>query len=117
MVKNLPAMQKTWVLSLGWEDLLEEAWQPTPVFLSGESPWTEEPGGLHSTRVAKSQIQLNNETQHSVVVLFVVFWEASILFSTVAAPICISTNSVHEFPFLTLWNNFYMLAQCLAHSI
>ena len=24
MVKNLPAMQETWVQSLGWEDLLEE---------------------------------------------------------------------------------------------
>ena len=24
MVKNLPAMQETWVLSLGWEDLLEK---------------------------------------------------------------------------------------------
>ena len=24
------------------------AWQPTPVFLPGESPWTEEPGGLQS---------------------------------------------------------------------
>ena len=24
------------------------AWQPTPVFLPGESPWTEEPGGLWS---------------------------------------------------------------------
>ena len=24
MVKNLPAMQKTWVQSVGWEDLLEE---------------------------------------------------------------------------------------------
>ena len=23
-------------------------WQPTPVFLPGESPWTEEPGGLQS---------------------------------------------------------------------
>ena len=23
-----------------------EAWQPTSVFLPGESPWTEEPGGL-----------------------------------------------------------------------
>ena len=23
-----------------------QAWQPTPVFLLGESPWTEEPGGL-----------------------------------------------------------------------
>ena len=25
------------------------AWQPTPVFLPGESPWPEEPGGLQST--------------------------------------------------------------------
>ena len=54
MVKNLPAMQETWVPSLGWEDPLEEAWQPTPVFLPGESPWTEEPSGLQSMRVAKS---------------------------------------------------------------
>ena len=46
MVKNLPAMQKTWVQSLGREDSLE--WQPTPVFLPGESPWTEEPGWLQS---------------------------------------------------------------------
>ena len=37
MVKNLPAMWETWVRSLGWEDPLEEAWQPTPVFLPGES--------------------------------------------------------------------------------
>ena len=48
MVKNLPAMRKIWVWYLGWEDPLEEAWQPTPVFLPGESPWTEEPGRLRS---------------------------------------------------------------------
>ena len=48
MVKNLPAMQETWVRSLGWEDPLEEGRQPPPVFLPGESPWTEEPGRLQS---------------------------------------------------------------------
>ena len=38
MVKNLPAMQETQVLSLGQEDPLEKGkWQPTPVFLPGES--------------------------------------------------------------------------------
>ena len=41
MVKNPPAMQEsqdTQVPSLGQEDPLEEgAWQPTPVFLPGES--------------------------------------------------------------------------------
>ena len=37
-------MQETWVWSLGWEDLLEgKAWQSIPVFLPGESPWTEKP--------------------------------------------------------------------------
>ena len=38
MVKNPPAMQETWVLSLGWEDPLGEGMaKPTPVFLPGES--------------------------------------------------------------------------------
>ena len=48
IVKNLPAVQETWVRSLGWEDPLEEGMAPTPVFLPGESLWTEEPGGLES---------------------------------------------------------------------
>jgi len=29
------------------------AWQPTPVFSPGESPWTEEPGGLQSIVLQK----------------------------------------------------------------
>ena len=37
MVKNLPAVQETQIQSLGWEDPLEEARQPTPVFLPGQS--------------------------------------------------------------------------------
>ena len=36
MVKNPPAMQETWVRSLGWEDPLEEG-MATPVLLPGES--------------------------------------------------------------------------------
>ena len=47
-VKNLPAMRETWVQSLGQEDPWRRAWQPTPVLLPGESPWTEELGGLNS---------------------------------------------------------------------
>ena len=35
--KHLPAIQKTWVQSLGWEDALEK-WQPTPVLLPGKFP-------------------------------------------------------------------------------
>ena len=37
MVKNLLAMQDTWVQSLGWEDPLGKEMVPTPVFLLGES--------------------------------------------------------------------------------
>ena len=43
MVKNLPPKQDTRVGKTPWR-----AWQPTPVFLPGESPWTEGPGGLQS---------------------------------------------------------------------
>jgi len=55
IVKNLPAMQEIQVGSLDQEDALEEAWQPTAVFLPGESPWTEENGGLQSMVSQKSQ--------------------------------------------------------------
>ena len=36
-----------WIPALGRSPWRRE-WQPAPVFLPGESPWTEEPGGLHS---------------------------------------------------------------------
>ena len=37
VVKNLPAKQETRVRSLGGDDALGKKWQPTPVFLPGES--------------------------------------------------------------------------------
>ena len=48
MVKNLPAMQETWVLSLGWEDPLEKEMAIHSSVLAWKIPWTEEPGGLQS---------------------------------------------------------------------
>ena len=36
LVKNLPAMQETWVLSLGWEDPLEKGMATHPSVLAGE---------------------------------------------------------------------------------
>ena len=36
-VKRLPTRQETQVQCLGWKDLLEKEWQPTPVFLPGKS--------------------------------------------------------------------------------
>ena len=48
VVKNLPAMQETWVQSLGWEDPLEEDMATHSSILAWRTPWTEESGGLQS---------------------------------------------------------------------
>ena len=40
-VKNLPAIQETLVLSLGWEDLLEEEMATHSSTLAWEIPWIE----------------------------------------------------------------------------
>ena len=48
-VKNLPAMQETWVPSLGQEDPLEKEMAIHSSILAWRIPWTEEPGGLQST--------------------------------------------------------------------
>ena len=48
MVKNLPAMQETWVRSLGWEDPLEKGMATHSTILAWRIPWTEEPGELQS---------------------------------------------------------------------
>ena len=44
--KNLPAMQKTWVLSLSQEDFLEKGMVTHSSILARRIPWTEESGGL-----------------------------------------------------------------------
>ena len=48
MVKNLPAMQETWVQSLGREDPLEKEMATHSSILTWRIPWTEKPGGLQS---------------------------------------------------------------------
>ena len=48
MVKNPPAMQETWVQSLGQEDSLEKEMAIHSSILAWETPWTEELGGLQS---------------------------------------------------------------------
>ena len=49
MVKNLPAMKKTLVRSLGWEDPLGKGMATHSSILTWIIPWTEEPCGLQST--------------------------------------------------------------------
>ena len=53
-----------WVVNIPWR----RAWQPTPVFLTGESPWTE-PSGLHANyRVTKSRPRRSG--QHSTQLIY-----------------------------------------------
>ena len=60
IVKNLPAMQDTQVLSLGLEDPLEEEMATYSSILAWRIPWTEETGGLHTVHgVTQSQTQLS----------------------------------------------------------
>ena len=46
MGKDLPAMQETWVQSLGWEDPLEKGMATHSSILAWEIPCIEEPGVL-----------------------------------------------------------------------
>ena len=59
-VENLPVMRETWVQSLGGEDPLQKEIATHSSILACRILWTEEPGGLQSMGVTKSQTQLSN---------------------------------------------------------
>ena len=68
MVKNPPVHLQSrrlgfdpWIGKICWR----RAWQPTPVFLPGESPWTEEPCGLQS--IGSERVGHDWATKHSSV--------------------------------------------------
>ena len=47
-VKSVPAMQETWIQSLGQENPLEKGTPTHSRILAWRVPWTEEPGRLYS---------------------------------------------------------------------
>ena len=64
MVKNLPAVRETWVLSLGWEDPLKKGKATHFGILAWRIPWAEEPDRPQSVTVhgpAKSQTRLSDQ--------------------------------------------------------
>ena len=66
LVKNLSAMQETWVWSLNWNDLLEEGMATHSSVLAWRIPWTEEPGGLRSVGLQRvGHGWATKHTQHS----------------------------------------------------
>ena len=52
-VKNSPAMQETWVLSLGQEDPLEKGMGTHSSIFAWRIPWTEEPSRLLSMELQR----------------------------------------------------------------
>ena len=48
-----------WVRKIPWK----RAWQPIPVFLPGEFPWTEKPGGLQ--HMGSQRVDGTEVTEHS----------------------------------------------------
>ena len=64
-VENLPAVQDTWMWSMGWEDPLVKEMAAHSSILAWEVPWTEEPGRLQSitgvTRVTRVSHNIASE--------------------------------------------------------
>ena len=63
MVNNPPAMQETWVRSLGLEDPLEKEMAMHSNILTWEIPWAEEPGRLWSIQLQRVEHDLATEQQ------------------------------------------------------
>ena len=84
-LKRLPAMWETQVLSLSWEDALEKEMATHSSILAWRIPWTEEPGRLQSTGVAKSRTRLSDLTFTLIERLF-----SSSSLSAISGVMCIS---------------------------
>ena len=56
ILKNLSAIQETWVQSLGREDPLEKRMATHSSILAWRIPWTVEPGGLQSMGLKRAEI-------------------------------------------------------------
>ena len=66
MVKNVAAMQETWVQSLGWEDPLGKCMATHSTILTWRIPWTEGPGGLQSMGLQRVRHDLVNKQQQKL---------------------------------------------------
>ena len=64
-VKNLPAVQETWVRFLGREDPWEKEMATHSSILAWRIPWKEEPGGLQSMASDTTERQ-NHHGHHHV---------------------------------------------------
>ena len=110
MVKNLPAMQQTRVRSLSREDSLEKGLATYSSTLAWKIPWTEEPDGLYSPRVAKSRTWL----KQLIVLTYLKFDILSILIAIEfkrqdQSSVAVST---HSWALPLLWAAWVMIWDC-----
>ena len=101
MVKNPPVIWDTWVHSRVGKILWMRAWQSIPVFLPGDSSWTEKPGRLQpwGCKELKTAEQLSAAQHMPMSTYTFSFWRnLHTVFQVV--PTYIPTNSVGGFPFL-----------------
>ena len=68
-VKNIPAIQETWVWSLDWENPPEKEMATHSSILAWKIPWTEEPGGLQPT--GSKSCLATKQQQQSVLLIHV----------------------------------------------
>ena len=82
-VKNLPAMQETWVPSLGREDLLEKGMATHTCVLAWRIPWTEEPAEHvpHNVSLTQWELPFHVEARFTLVSLFTVLVVSGALIS------------------------------------
>ena len=64
IVKNLLAIQETWVQSMGQEDPLEKRMATHSSILAWRIPWTEEPGKLPSMELQRAGHDLGTNTNY-----------------------------------------------------
>ena len=62
-VKNMPAMQETWLRFLSQEDPLEKEMATHSSILAWRIPWTEEPGRLQS--MGSQELNTSEGTEHA----------------------------------------------------
>ena len=62
-------MQETQIWFLGWEDPWKRAWQPTPVFLPGESHGQKSPAGYSPW--GRKELDTTEETEHAHIYVYV----------------------------------------------
>ena len=80
VVKNPPAIQETWIQSLGWEDPLEEVMATHSLILAWRIPRTEEPGRLQF--MGSQKVRHDWATKHNTEIYFWEFWGLNLLFLT-----------------------------------